>query len=164
MSSLTYAYCILLIIRGEKVLLFHVFTFIPKKLSWLPVFTSFHSIHVQKLAKKFHGCEVIHEKCETFLSQIINIQCDPCEHNVLVLLVSRYGIISASNDNSTSFPTEHRNTVGMFCVICSHTQRVLYSIGMYLYLLFVNTVCVVMATTAERTVRDTHDRVTRVRC
>ena len=65
--------CILLIIQGEKVLLFHIFTFIPKKLSWLPVFTSFHSIHVQKLAKKFHGCEVIHEKCEAFLPQIIVI-------------------------------------------------------------------------------------------
>ena len=52
----------------------------------------------------------------------------------------------------------------MFCVICSYTQRVLYSTGMYLYLLFINTMCVVMAITAERTVRDTHDRVTRVRC
>ena len=83
------------------------------------------------------------------LPQIIsNIQYDPGEHNVFVLYVSRYSIISATIDNPASFPTGHRNTVGMFCVIRSHTQRVLYSTGMYLYL-FINTMCVVMAVTAE---------------
>ena len=36
----------------QKVLLFRVFTFIPEKLSWLPAFTSFNSIHVQKMCQK----------------------------------------------------------------------------------------------------------------
>ena len=36
------------IIGGEKLLLFHVFIFIPEKRSRLPAFTSFHSTHVQE--------------------------------------------------------------------------------------------------------------------
>ena len=45
-------YSILFIICGKKLVLFHVFTFNPKKCLWVPGFTSFHSIHVQKFAKK----------------------------------------------------------------------------------------------------------------
>ena len=45
-------YHILRIIRGEKVLLFHILTFIPEKHLLLPAFTSFHSTHVQKNPKK----------------------------------------------------------------------------------------------------------------
>ena len=52
-------YYILLIICGENVSLFHVFTFIPKKLLRLPAFMRFHRIHVYTLAKNFHGCKVI---------------------------------------------------------------------------------------------------------
>ena len=52
-SSVIILYCILLIIDGEKLLLFHIFTFIPKKRLQLPAFTSFHSINVQKFAKTF---------------------------------------------------------------------------------------------------------------
>ena len=127
MSSLTYAYCILLIIRGEKVLLFHIFTFIPKKLSWLPVFTSFHSIHMQKLAKKFHGCEVIHEKYETFLPQIIiNIQCDPYEHNVLVLLVSK-GMISSVPPMTIPPPSPPDIGIQLECFVSyAHTPNEFY--------------------------------------
>ena len=44
-------YSILLTIRGEGVLLFHIFTFIPEKPSQLPAFTNFHNIHVQNLPK-----------------------------------------------------------------------------------------------------------------
>ena len=54
---------------------FHCFTSLSwflKKLLRLPTFTSFHSIHVQKFAKNFHVCEVIYEKCETFLPQTIS--------------------------------------------------------------------------------------------
>ena len=43
-------YRILLIIHGEKLLLYHIFTFIPKNIQ-LPAFTSFHSIDMQKFAK-----------------------------------------------------------------------------------------------------------------
>ena len=49
-TSMTYR--ILFIIRGEKLSLFHVFTFIPENLSRLPAFTSFRIIHMQKFAKK----------------------------------------------------------------------------------------------------------------
>ena len=45
-------YCILLTVHGEELSLFHVFTFIPKRRLWLSAFTSFHSIHMQKFAKK----------------------------------------------------------------------------------------------------------------
>ena len=46
-------YCILLIFCSKDVLLFHGFTsFIPKKLSRLPDFTSFHSIQMQTFTKK----------------------------------------------------------------------------------------------------------------
>ena len=67
-------YHILFIICGEKLLLFHVFTFIPEKnvCGFLPVFISFHSIHVQNLPKNFHSCEAIHEKQESVSLQIIS--------------------------------------------------------------------------------------------
>ena len=52
---------ILLIIRGEKLSLFHVFTFIPEKRSRLPAFTNFDSIHVRKFAKNFRSCKAIRE-------------------------------------------------------------------------------------------------------
>ena len=65
----------MLFIRIEKLLLLSIFTFNPKKSSWLPAFTSFHSIHMQKFTKIFCGCEVIHKKRESFLPQMIsNIQ------------------------------------------------------------------------------------------
>ena len=44
-------YHILLIIRGEKVMLFHVFTFIPEKTFAVTTFMSFHSIYMHTLAK-----------------------------------------------------------------------------------------------------------------
>ena len=50
----------------KKVLLFPVFTFIPKKPLQLPAFISFHSIHLHIFVKNFHGCKVIHEKREIF--------------------------------------------------------------------------------------------------
>ena len=72
LQTLRDEYRILLNIQREKVSLFHIFILIPKKLLRLPTFTSFHSIHVQKFAKNFRGCEVIYEKCETFLPQTIS--------------------------------------------------------------------------------------------
>ena len=60
------SYHILLIIHRERLLLFHIFTFIPKKDSQLPTFTSFHSSQVKKLPKIFHSYKVIHEKCQSF--------------------------------------------------------------------------------------------------
>ena len=59
-------YHVLLIIRSEKLLLFHVFTFIPEKRSRLPAFTSFHSIYMQNLPKYFCSCEVIHKNVKVF--------------------------------------------------------------------------------------------------
>ena len=44
-------YRILLIIRNEILLVFHVLNFVPEKHSRLPVFISFHSIHVQNTQK-----------------------------------------------------------------------------------------------------------------
>ena len=63
-------YCILLIICVEKLSLFHIFIFIPEQ-----TFTvnSYHSIHVQKLVKKIHGCKVISKNVNFSLQMIRNI-------------------------------------------------------------------------------------------
>ena len=50
--KLYFKYCILLIIYIHAVLLFNVFTFIPKILSHSTAFTSFHSSHAQKFVTK----------------------------------------------------------------------------------------------------------------
>ena len=65
-------YRILHIIRSEKVLLFHIFTFILEKILWLPTFTSFHSIHMQKFTKKLSQLQSNLQKRETFKSWIIS--------------------------------------------------------------------------------------------
>ena len=44
----------------------------PKKASQLPAFMSCVNSLLQKFARKFHGCKVICEKCETFSLQIIS--------------------------------------------------------------------------------------------
>ena len=58
------SYHILLIICGKKVLLFHIFTFIPLR---LPAFTNF-----AKFAQKIYNQKVIHNKREKFSLQIIS--------------------------------------------------------------------------------------------
>ena len=56
----------LLIICGENVSLFHIFTFIPKKLVDIS-FMNFHSIHVHSIhVHSIHGYEVIHKNMEPF--------------------------------------------------------------------------------------------------
>ena len=37
--------------KGYRILLFHILPSFHKKCSWLPAFTSFHTIHMQKFAK-----------------------------------------------------------------------------------------------------------------
>ena len=70
-----YIYCILLIIRGEKLSPFYVFTFIPDKTFMATGFTSFHSIHVQKFAKTLLRLQSNPQKCKSYSSRIIsNIQ------------------------------------------------------------------------------------------
>ena len=63
-------YFVLLIICGEKLLLLHVFTFISKRLLWLPAFTSLRSIHVQKFAVVNHStktCKFITTNNEQYM-------------------------------------------------------------------------------------------------
>ena len=54
-------YRILLFIHCGKLLLLHVFTFIPRNTFAI---TKFYSIRMQKFAKNLHSCKTIHEKCE----------------------------------------------------------------------------------------------------
>ena len=75
-------YRILLFICSEKVSLLTFLPLFPEKLSWLTAFTVFICItpclkhNVTKICqKKFRGCQIICEKCETFSPQIkSNIQ------------------------------------------------------------------------------------------
>ena len=52
-----------------KISLFHILTFIPKKLSRLPAFMSSHSMHMQNLLNNFCGCKVIHKNMKLFHRQ-----------------------------------------------------------------------------------------------
>ena len=63
------AYCL-----QWKLSLFHIFTFIPEKHSWLPAFTSFHGIQSTSkiLPKSLYNWEVIPEKLASFSLQIIS--------------------------------------------------------------------------------------------
>ena len=45
-------YCILLIIRSEHLLLFHIFTLISQKMFMVTSVYSFHGIHVQNSPKR----------------------------------------------------------------------------------------------------------------
>ena len=62
----------MLIICDEKVLLFHMLTFIPEKLLWLPALQAFIVFMRKKIAKRFCSCNIIHKKRETFSTQIIS--------------------------------------------------------------------------------------------
>ena len=57
-SHIPYMYTVLLYC-GDKVLLFHIFTFIAEKVLLLLAFMSFHSIHIQTFSKNIHGYKII---------------------------------------------------------------------------------------------------------
>ena len=63
---------LLFIICGEKLLLFHVFTFIPKTCWWLQ---SFLVLTCKNFPKILCGCEVIYKKCGSLSAwRISNVQ------------------------------------------------------------------------------------------
>ena len=59
-------YCIFLIIQSEKLLLFHIFTFIPQKGRGYQFIQAFIVITCKNLPKNFHGCEAICKNVKVF--------------------------------------------------------------------------------------------------
>ena len=71
-ESSYYNNIILIIICCERLSLFQIITFIPKNIRSYQLLQAFVVSKYKNLPNIFHGCKVIHKKCQSFSPRIIN--------------------------------------------------------------------------------------------